>query len=91
MLDMYSTDLNAPNLRGQLEILSSNLPDDVIDLAGMKKHLQRMSHAEKSLLSKVILVMKLILVMPATNASSKRSFSALRRVKSYLRSTMTQE
>ncbi len=29
--------------------------------------------------------------MPATNASSERSFSALRRVKSYLRSTMLQE
>ena len=29
--------------------------------------------------------------MPATNSSSERSFSALRRVKSYLRSTMTQQ
>ena len=35
--------------------------------------------------------MKLITVMPATNASSERSFSAIRRLKSYLRSTMTQE
>ena len=29
--------------------------------------------------------------MPATNAISERSFSSLRRVKNYLRSTMTQE
>ena len=29
--------------------------------------------------------------MPATNATSERSFSALRRVKNYLRSTMTQQ
>ena len=29
--------------------------------------------------------------MPATNASPERSFSALRRVKTYLRSTMSQE
>ncbi len=29
--------------------------------------------------------------MPATNASSERSFSALRRIKTYLRSTMKQE
>ena len=35
--------------------------------------------------------MRLILVMPATNATSERSFSALRKVKSYLRSTMLQE
>ena len=32
----------------------------------------------------------LILVMPATSALSERSFSQLRRIKSYLRSTMTQ-
>ena len=35
-------------------------------------------------------VCKLVSVMPATNATSERSFSCLRRVKSYLRSTMTQ-
>ena len=29
--------------------------------------------------------------MPATNASSERSFSAMRRLKTYLRSTMGQE
>ena len=33
----------------------------------------------------------LILIVPATNATSERSFSALRRVKTYLRSTMSQE
>ena len=36
-------------------------------------------------------LVKLILVMPATNALSERSYSALRRIKNYLRSTMTQE
>lgn len=34
---------------------------------------------------------KLILVLPASNAISERSFSALRRVKSYLRSSMGQK
>ena len=37
-------------------------------------------------------LVKLILVMPATNALSERSFtSALRRINNYLRSTMTQK
>ena len=36
-------------------------------------------------------IMQLILVMPATNATSERSFSTLRRTKTYLRSTMKQE
>ena len=29
--------------------------------------------------------------MPASNATSERSFSALRRIKTYLRTTMSQE
>ena len=39
----------------------------------------------------MILLTKLILVMPATNASSERSFSMLRCMKTYLHSTMKQE
>ena len=42
-------------------------------------------------LKSVKYVVKLILIMPASNATSERSFSALRRVKSYLRSTMGQQ
>ena len=33
---------------------------------------------------------QLLLILPATNATSERSFSALRRIKSYLRCTMSQ-
>jgi len=43
------------------------------------------------LVSEVVTLLQLILVMPATNTSSERSFSALRRVKNYLRSTMAQD
>ncbi len=46
---------------------------------------------QRDLLCEVCTVMKLVLIMPATNASSECSFSALRRVKTYLRSTMRQE
>ena len=35
-------------------------------------------------------LVELILVMPATNATCEQSFSTLRRIKSYLRTTMTQ-
>ena len=91
VLDVYGSDLSASNLQTQLEILSSNIESgSTIDIVDVEKHLQQLTSA-KTLLSEVILVMKLILVMPATNATSERSFSAMRRVKSYLRSTMTQE
>ncbi|KAH3831615.1 hypothetical protein DPMN_104886 [Dreissena polymorpha] len=36
-------------------------------------------------------VLRHVLVMPATNATSERSFSALRRLKTYLRTSTTQE
>ena len=57
----------------------------------IRKHIQAMSSAEQLLISQVLTVLHLLLVMPATNASSERSFSALRRVKTYLRSTMSQD
>ena len=34
---------------------------------------------------------RLLLTMPATSATSERSFSSLRRIKTYLRTTMKQE
>ena len=52
--------------------------------------LRGLSPAQKDLASEVCKLVKLILVLPATNAVSERSLSALRRVKSYLRSTMNQ-
>ena len=57
----------------------------------MKSYFLSLSPAQLSLISNVKYLMQLILVMPATNASSERSFSALRRVKTYLRATMKQD
>ena len=39
----------------------------------------------------VLMLAKLLLVMPATNAVSERSFSCLKLIKTYLRATQTQE
>ena len=41
-------------------------------------------------ISQMGILLKMILVAPATNAVSERSASALRRVKNYLQSTMSQ-
>ena len=43
------------------------------------------------MISEVISVCKLLLVNPATSASGERSFSTAGRLKTWLRSTMTQE
>ena len=43
------------------------------------------------MINEVIMVCKLILVDPATSATGERSFSTARRLKTWLRLTMTQE
>ena len=49
-----------------------------------------MSFTQKEFFSEICILARLILVMPATNAASERSFSVMRRLKTYLRSTMRQ-
>lgn len=39
----------------------------------------------------VEIALRIFLTIPATNSSSERSFSVLKRIKNYLRSTMSQE
>ena len=46
-------------------------------------------YSRKIAMPEVIKVAKILFVMPATNAISERSFSAMKRVKTYLRSTTT--
>ena len=58
-------------------------------MSELTQHLKAIPPAQKQLLSQAIHLAKLVLVMSATNASSERAFSALKRVKTYLRSTMS--
>ena len=57
------------------------------DIADLLDFFQSLGNARKLLLSEICTHGKLMPVMPATNAVSERSFSALKRVKTYLRST----
>ena len=44
----------------------------------------------RAIYSEVVTLVRIFLVIPATNATSERTFSALRKIKTYLRSTMAQ-
>ena len=44
----------------------------------------------RAIYSEVVTLVRILLVIPATNATSERTFSALGRIKTFLRSTMTQ-
>ena len=70
-------------------MLSANVAEKITDIHDVIAYLGKLSSAEQQLLSETITIMKLNLVMPTTNGSSERSFSAMKRVKSYLHSTMS--
>ena len=89
---MLQNDFDAAQLKLHLDVPASNFPVSLqrdVTVMDVRKHIQIkiMSSAEKLLISQVLTLLHLILVMPATNASSERSFSMMRRVKTYLRST----
>ena len=52
--------------------------------------IKQLSEAEKCMITEIITLCKLLLVNPATSAAGERSFSSARRLKRWLRSTMTQ-
>ena len=55
------------------------------------KLFQGLDYSRKIAMSEVIKVAKILLVMPATNAISERSFLAMKQVKMYVRSTTATE
>ena len=75
-----------------LTLLQTNL-ESPTDLFSIFSYLKSLVSAEKMFYTevmKVMKVMKLFLVMLATNAMTERSFSALRRLKTWLRTTTVQ-
>jgi len=58
----------------------------VLEVANLLKN----TYGAQQLLDQVWRLTKLLLVVPATSATAERSFSALRRVKTYLRATIGQ-
>ena len=86
-----SHDFDEVKLRTQLKYFSANFPrkgtlilDDIIE------YFQYLEPSSKNLLSEFGKIIELILVFQATNATSKRSFSKLKLLKTYLRSTISQ-
>ena len=55
------------------------------------KSLSQLFSAQRLAFINVWVLMKMLLVMPATNASSEHPFSGLRRIKTYLRTTIMQK
>lgn len=91
--EFYKDDFDEDLLRTQLQTFKVHYDCkvDKVTIFDLKTYFTSLSSGQASLISEVTRLVQLVLVMPATNATSERSFSALRRVKNYLRSTMLQE
>jgi hypothetical protein len=86
----YGSDINQDRLRRQLAMLpdlcQGKKVSRVPDLVECMKYWGK----ETALLfSEVTTLLRLLLVLPATSATAERSFSTLRRMKTYPRTTMT--
>ena len=73
----YGADLSTDDLKVQLLTLSTNLDTSSdISLPDVLRFLRELPAAGRVLYSEVVKLVKLIVVMPASNATSERSFSA---------------
>ena len=93
VVDFYKDDLDKFQLETQLSLLSVQFgrENGKVSLEDIIKYLRNLTNAQKMFMSHVIIVTKLLFVAPATNDLSERSCSALRRTKTWLRTTMTQK
>ena len=86
---IYGSDINRELLETQLTILTMQSEEN--SLTSLSFIVDFLRANDSALFSEIATVVKLLLVMPATSALSERSFSALKRIKNYLRSKMTQK
>ena len=95
--DLYKEDFKFDDLKSQLAIMGTSIKaarkedSSPIAVTQVIEYVRNLSPCQQDIMPQVVYLIKLILVMPATNATSERSFSALKRVKTYLRATMTQK
>lgn len=90
-LGPFSEDFDVDQLHMQLRFVK-NLPgkkaNNCLELAEV---LSNESGTVKDMLQEVIKLLILVMTLPASAATAERSFSVLRRLKTYLRSKMTQK
>ena len=96
----FYDELNKVNLEAQLKVLhtlfkaqsESKIENATLsDILSYLKTIQCQTEVSSNLLREVINLAKLILLAPASNACSERSFSAMKRLKTCLRTSMSNE
>lgn len=98
--DLYGKEISFDRLQFQIGMLPDLVNTENEKQAIPIQHVTSVSticelfnsnHFAKTMLCEVHKLMVIYLTVPMTSATAERSFSSLRRLKSYLRSTMTQK
>ena len=84
--EFYGEDVNRQDLDSQLKVLRTLYIEKTDDgekpsIQVLKRILQSLTPTQLHLVDMVCWTFQLLIIMPATNAMSERSFSALRRIK----------
>ena len=98
MVKMYERDVDMQKLKLQLQLLQDAIKSVPLDGIRIREVTRIQTICDvfnkesslKKFLTEIHKLLKLYLMIPVTTASSERSFSALKHVKTYLRSSMTQ-
>jgi hypothetical protein len=95
ILTHYGDDIDASRLMLHLEMLgdvcrSVKPPGQITDIAQVVQLFQE-NEGWSLMLEEVVNLLKLFLTLPVTSCTAERSFSCLRRLKTFLRSTLTQK
>lgn len=85
-------DIDAKRLVSELQILQEMLPSEAYQYGNPWNSIKVMEFAKKmDMFPNILVAYRVLLTVPITVASAERSFSKLKLIKSYLRTTMTQD
>ncbi|KAL5515243.1 hypothetical protein EMCRGX_G000382 [Ephydatia muelleri] len=89
VVEFFKHDFSVESLRLNLQTLAANYKGEKHNFSDILEYFRSLGPGVE-LMREALKLVKLLLIIPVTNATSERSFSTLRRVKSYLRSSMKQ-
>ena len=92
--NFYADDSKPNALETQLKMLPFTLPlgaSKTETFRDILKQVKGLSKGQKLLIGEVVKLLKLVIVMPAINTVSERSFRAMRRLYTYLRTNMSEQ
>ena len=87
VFEHFGDDLQRDELTTELSMIKNAMNGATYSIDNMKESIRKY----QELFPQTSRLLQLLLVMPATSATSERSFSSLRHIKTYLRTTMRQD